>query len=180
LREGKGTAWEGGVRVPCVMRWPGKIRAGGECRELAATIDLLPTLAKLAGAPLPKNQIDGLDIGTLITGDGSAKSPHDAYCYYWGQELHAVRSGSWKLHFPHSYRSLKQAGRDGAPGPYQEQTCGLELYNLSNDIGESKNVATDHPDEVARLQKLAEVMRADLGDTLTNRKGTGVRPAGQL
>lgn len=180
LREGKGTAWEGGVRVPCVMRWPGKIRAGTECHELAATIDLLPTFAKLAGAPLPKNKIDGLDIGPLLVGDGTAKTPHEVYAYYWNQELQAVRSGPWKLHFPHSYRSLKTAGKDGSPGPYEEKKCGLELYDLANDVGESRNVADDHPDEVARLQKLADGVRADLGDTLTGRKGTGVRPAGQL
>ena len=180
LREGKGTAWEGGVRVPCVMRWPGKIRAGTECHELAATIDLLPTLAKLAGAPLPKNKIDGLDIGQLLVGDGTAKTPHETYAYYWGQELQAVRSGPWKLHFPHSYRSLKSAGMDGSPGPYEEKKCGLELYNLANDIGESRNVADDYPAEVARLQQRAESLRADLGDALTGRKGGGNRPAGQL
>jgi arylsulfatase A-like enzyme len=180
LREGKGTAWEGGVRVPCVMRWPGKIQPGRECREIAATIDILPTLAKFAGASLPKNNIDGMDIGALITGDSTAKTPHDGYFYYWGQELHAVRSGPWKLHFPHPYRALKQAGRDGQPGPYEERKCGLELYNLADDVGESKNVAADHPDEVARLQKLANTMREDLGDSLTGKKGTGIRPAGKL
>lgn len=180
LREGKGTAWEGGVRVPCVMRWPGKIRAGTECHELAATIDLLPTFAKLAGAPLPKNKIDGLDISQLLFDDGMAKSPHEVYAYYWGQELQAIRRGPWKLHFPHSYRSLKQAGKDGSPGPYEEKKCGLELYDLATDIGESRNVADDHPDEVARLQKLAEPFRTDLGDALTGRKGNGLRPAGQL
>jgi arylsulfatase A-like enzyme len=180
LREGKGTAWEGGVRVPCVMRWPGKIRPGGECRELAATIDLLPTFAKLAGAPLPKNKIDGIDVSVLLTGDDSTKSPRDSYSYYWGQELHAVRNGQWKLHFPHKYRSLEKPGRDGQPGPYREQSCQLELYDLSADVAESKNVAAEHPEKVAELQKLAETMRSDLGDALTGQKGAGVRSAGRL
>jgi arylsulfatase A-like enzyme len=180
LREGKGTAWEGGVRVPCVMRWPGKIRPDSECQELAATIDLLPTFAKLAGAELPKNKIDGLDIGALLTGDGTAKTPHESYYFYWGQELHAVRSGSWKLHFPHPYRSLKEAGADGKPGPYENASCALELYDLARDVGESKNVAAEHPEIVARLQKLADAMRDDLGDTLTKRTGNGQRPAGKL
>jgi arylsulfatase A-like enzyme len=180
LREGKGTAWEGGVREPCVMRWPGKVQAGRVCREVGATIDLLPTLAAFAGAPLPKNKIDGMDIGSLITGDESAKSPRQHYHYYWGQELHAVRSGHWKLHFPHAYRSLKEAGRDGQPGPYQEQRCGLELYDLANDVGEATDVSAKHPDIVARLQQLADAMREDLGDTLTKRRGNGVRPAGRL
>jgi arylsulfatase A-like enzyme len=180
LREGKGTAWEGGVRVPCVMRWPSKIRPGTVCREIAATIDLLPTFASLAGAALPKNKIDGLDISALITGDGTAKTPRESYCCYWGQELHAIRSGQWKLHFPHRYRSLKEAGHDGKPGPYQDQSCGLELYDLSADIGEANNVASAHPEVVARLKKLADVMREDLGDSLTGHKGTGVRQAGRL
>jgi arylsulfatase A-like enzyme len=181
LREGKGTAWEGGVREPCIMRWPGRIRAGSECHELAATIDLLPTLAKLAGASLPPHRIDGLDISALITGDTQARTPHEAYYFYWGRELHAVRSGPWKLHFPHAYRSLSgEPGKGGQPGPYRDVKCGLELYHLDSDVGESKNVAAEQPDVVARLQKLSEAMREDLGDDLTSRKGTGVRPAGQL
>ncbi len=181
LREGKGTAWEGGVREPCVMRWPGRIRAGSECREFAATIDLLPTLAKLAGAPLPPLKIDGLDIGPLMSGDSQAKTPHEAYFYYWGRELHAVRGGAWKLHFPHTYRSLEGApGQDGRPGPYRDQKCGLELYNLDTDVGETRNVADKHPDVVVRLQSLADVMRGDLGDALTNRTGNGTREPGQL
>lgn len=180
LREGKGTAWEGGVREPCVMRWPGKIKAGAECHELAATIDLLPTLAKLAGASLPPRKIDGLDISPLvISGESGAKTPHEAYYFYWGRALHAVRSGPWKLHFPHPYRSLAgQPGKDGQPGPYKELRCGLELYDLDSDIGETKDVASKHPDLVARLQRLADAMREDLGDELSKLKGTGVRESG--
>jgi arylsulfatase A-like enzyme len=181
LREGKGTAWEGGVREPCIMRWPGKIRPGSECHELAATIDLLPTLAKLAGASLPPHKIDGLDISPLIIGDPQAKTPHEAYFYYWGRELHAVRSGPWKLHFPHAYRSLDgEPGKGGQPGPYRELTCGLELYQLDTDVGETNNVAAQHPEVVTRLQKLADAMREDLGDALTNRKATGERAVGRL
>jgi arylsulfatase A-like enzyme len=181
LREGKGSTWEGGVREPCVMRWPGKIRTGSECHEVAATIDLLPTLAKLAGAPLPSRKIDGLDIGPLMFGDAQVKTPHEAYYYYWGRELQAVRSGPWKLHFPHSYRSLEgEPGRDGLPSKARELKCGMELYHLVNDVGETKNVAADHADVITRLQQLADTMRDDLGDALTNRRGSGERPAGQL
>lgn len=178
LREGKGTAWEGGVRVPCVARWPGKIAAGRECRELAATMDLLPTLAALAGAELPSHKIDGYNLSSLLT-DDSAKSARPSLAYYWGQELQAVRSGPWKLHFPHTYRSLTRAGQDGQPGPYQERKCGLELYHLGNDIGEKQDVAAEHPAEVERLKKLADEYRAELGDSLTGKKGAGVRPAGR-
>lgn len=180
LREGKGTAWEGGVRVPCVMRWPGKIQAGTVSREIAATIDLLPTFASLAGAALPQNKIDGVNVQALLMGGELAIAPRDTFFYYWGQELHAVRHGDWKLHFPHKYRSLKQAGKDGQPGPYQELNCGLELYNLAEDVGESKNVAADHAEQVQRLQKLADTMRADLGDSLTGSKGSGHRAVGKL
>ena len=162
------------------MRWTGKIPAGRECSEIAATIDLLPTLATFAGASLPAHKIDGRDISALLTGDGTAKSPHEVFAYYWGQELQAVRSGDWKLHFPHAYRALKEAGLDGMPGPYEQRRCQRELYNLATDVGETRNVAEMHPDVVARLEKLAEALRDDLGDSLTRRKGTGQRPAGRL
>lgn len=181
LREGKGTAWEGGVRVPCIMRWPGKIKAGSVCHELAATIDILPTVAKLADAPLPKRKIDGRDIWPLMSGDPTAKTPHEAYFYYYGRGLHAVRSGKWKLHFPHPYRTLPGApGKDGNPAVYTQKQCGLELYDLENDIGETTDVSQDHPDVVKRLQALGELMRAELGDSLRKREGKAVRPAGRI
>jgi len=180
LREGKGTMFEGGVRVPCVMRWPGKIPAGRECREIAATIDMLPTLAKLSGAELPKLPIDGKDISPLMLGADGAKSPHDAYYFYWNRHLHAVRSGPWKMHFPHEYRTLdgKPGGSGGKPVVYVQKQIGLSLFNLDRDIGESKDVAAENPDVVDRLKKLADRMRADLGDSATKQQGTGVRPAG--
>lgn len=181
LREGKGTTWEGGQREPTIACWPGQIAPGTVSDEVAATIDVLPTLAYLAGAKLPKERIDGENVWSLLAGDSSAKSPHQAYYYYWGKELQAVRSGPWKLHFPHTYRSLAGApGKDGSPGPYKELQCGLELYNLSEDIGESKNVAEQNPQVVARLQELAATMRNDLGDALTKSVGNGARPAGKL
>ncbi len=181
LREGKGTAFEGGVRVPFVARWPGKIPAGTDCREPAMTIDLLPTLAGLAGAEVPADRtIDGRDIGALLRGEPGAKSPHEALFYYWGSELHAVRSGRWKLHFPHSYRSLKEPGSGGKPGPYEPKQIGLSLFDLETDAGESKDAAAAHPDVVERLTKLAEAMRDDLGDALQKRTGRNVRPPGRL
>ncbi|GIW98724.1 MAG: arylsulfatase [Pirellulaceae bacterium] len=180
LREGKGTAWEGGQREPTIVWWPGKVPAGTTCDAVAGTIDVLPTIAHLAGAPLPQRPIDGKNIWSLLSGE-SSESPHEAYFYYWGRELHAVRSGPWKLHFPHSYRSLKgEPGRDGKPGPYQQLRCGLELYNLDQDIGEQQNVADQHPEIVARLSELADGMRRRLGDKLTGIEGTEVREAGRL
>ncbi|MBN2356179.1 sulfatase, partial [candidate division KSB1 bacterium] len=146
LREGKGTAWEGGVRVPCIMRWPGRIPAARVCDKLTATIDILPTLAHLAGAALPERPIDGVNLWPLLKGDEAAE-PRDRFYYYYGHELRAVRQGPWKLIFPHTYQSWpgEGAGADGWPGKYGRAACGLELYNLRRDVGEEHDVAAEHP-----------------------------------
>ena len=183
LREGKGTMFEGGTREPTIMRWPGHIAAGTRCDELASTIDILPTVAALIGAVLPPHPIDGKDIRPLMFGEPEARSPHEAfYCYYAGGQLQAIRDRQWKLYFPHSYRTLagRPGGTGGLPVAYEQATSGLELYDLKADLGESRDVAEQHPDIVDRLQQLAEVARNDLGDTLTNRRGSGIRSAGQL
>ncbi len=182
LREGKGTTFEGGMRVPCVMRWPGRVPAGSVCGELAATIDLLPTIARLVGVDLPGDRIiDGRDLGPLISAQPSAVTPHDAYYYYWGRELQAIRSGRWKLHFPHKYTSLADArGGGGKPVPYVQKEIGRELFDLESDVGETTNVAEKHPEVVERLEQLAQRARDDLGDSRTKREGKGVRPVGQL
>ena len=182
LREGKGTVWDGGVRTPCLMRWPGKIPAGRVCAEPMMTIDMLPTIAGLVGAKLPDHKIDGLDIWPVVSGQAGAKSPHEALAFYWGQGLEALRSGRWKLHFPHKYRTLagKPGGTGGQPAPYSSGQTGLALYDLEADPSEATNVAEKHPDVVKRLQALAEKCREDLGDSLTNRKGSGVREAGKV
>jgi arylsulfatase A-like enzyme len=180
LREGKGTAFEGGVREPGIFRWPGHIPPGRESAEPAMTIDILPTVAKLAGAALkPDRIIDGKDIWPLLAGERGAKSPHEVLYFYWLKELHAVRSGKWKLHLPHPYRTSNQPGAAGVAGKDGKGQIELSLFDLESDVGETKNVAADHPDVVARLQAYAEAAREDLGDTLTNRTGKNVRPAGQ-
>ncbi len=182
LREGKGTSFEGGVRVPCVMRWPGQVPAGKTCSELAATIDILPTLAGLAGAELPERTIDGHDIRPLITGKSGATSPHEAYYFYWGQELQAVRSGRWKLHFPHAYTTLsgRKGGTGGQPVRYDQAKIGRALFDLESDVGETTDVAEKHPDTVERLEALAEKVREDLGDSRTKRSGKNVSSPGRL
>ena len=182
LREGKGTTWEGGIREPCIMRWPGRIPAGSVCHEAAMTIDILPTIARLIDAPLPDHPIDGKDIWPLISGQPGAKSPHEAlYFYYHQNDLEALRAGRWKLVFPHTYRSLTgEPGREGTPGGYTHPKCGLELYDLENDIGEQHNVIDRHPEVVRRLQGLAEKARDDLGDSLTDREGKHKRAPGKL
>jgi arylsulfatase A-like enzyme len=181
LREGKGTMFEGGYRVPCVMAWPGTIPANTTCDELATTMDLLPTVAALTKAELPQHHIDGKNIWPLVAGDPSAKSPHKVlYCYYDGQ-LQAVRDGRFKLHLPHSYRTLagRPGGTDGRPVDYSQAKIGQALFDLDADIGETTDVSAEFPDVVARLLAAAEVARDDLGDELTGRQGTGTRPVGR-
>jgi arylsulfatase len=147
------------------------------------TIDLLPTIAKLAGADLPVLKIDGLDVWPILAAVPGAKNPHPAYFYYYHvNELHAVRSGNWKLILPHTYRTMdgQKPGADGKPGQYRMvKVTSPELYDLSADVGESKDVAASHPDVVKRLTALAEEARADLGDSLTKRKGAGTREPGR-
>lgn len=176
LREGKGTSFEGGVRVPFLARWPGRIPAGTVVGEPAMTIDLLPTIARLCGAPLPEKPIDGRDLRPLLLGEPGATSPHEAYFFWWGQELQAVRAGRWKLHFPHDYRSLDgPAGSGGRPGRYTQLHTPLALFDLAVDRGETTDVSARNPEVVARLVALAEEARDELGDTATGKKGRGVR-----
>ncbi len=181
LREGKGTMFEGGPRVPCIIRWPDRIPAGQATSEIASTIDLLPTIAGWTGAPLPARPIDGLDLGPLLEGR-TKTGPRDHFFYYYGHELRAVRRGRWKLIFPHKSRSYVdvEPGRDGLPGRYSAVATGLELYDLVADIGETRDVAAENPDVVAALQELAERARDELGDILTDRKGRGEREPGRL
>jgi arylsulfatase A len=180
LREGKGTTFEGGVRVPFIARWPGKIPAATVCREPAMTIDLLPTLARLADGDLPAHPIDGLDIWPLLSGQHGAKSPHEALFFYWDDGLQAVRSGPWKLHFAHDYPKAEPVGNGGQPGKISRGKIGLALYNLQSDPVETKDLTARHPEIVTRLQALGEEARAELGDSETGRKGRGVREPGRL
>lgn len=184
LREGKGTCWEGGVRVPFLARWPGQIPAGAVCAEPAMTLDLLPTMARLVDAPLPGHPIDGVDIWPLLTGQPGARNPHSAYYFYFGNnELQALTAGRWKLVLPHTYRTLagQPPGRDGQPAKYQQRKVERpELYDLEADLGETTDLAGRHPEVVDRLMALAQQAREELGDSLTKHTGRGVRPPGRL
>jgi len=154
LREGKGTALEGGVRVPCVMR-----------------------------SKLPTKKIDGKDISHLMEGKTTNKPHHDAYYFYYKQnELHAILSGDgrWKLYLPHQYRSLngRVGTNDGLPIDYEQNKIGTELYDLENDVSETMDVADKNPEIVDQLLEYAEKARQELGDKLTDRIGVGVRQIG--
>jgi len=164
------TTADGAMRVPCIMRWPGRIPAGKVCDELCTTMDFLPTFARLAGASPPSDRIiDGKDIWPLLSGERGAKSPHEAFYYYYAADLQAVRSGNWKLYLPRKTiaREKKETGADQLP---------LRLYDLKSDIGEKRDLAADHPDVVARLSELADKARDDLGDGA--RAGKNQRPPG--
>jgi arylsulfatase len=183
LREAKGTTFEGGQRVPCIMRWPGKIPAGTVCNQLASAIDLLPTLAQLCGAPLPSLKIDGLDISPLMFGNETAK-PREYFLYYYDRNsLKAVRNDRFKLVLPHIGRTYAGflPGNDGQPGQVNERHQEyLSLYDLRRDPGERYDVQNQHPEVVAELMKIVEAARLDLGDELTGQEGTGRRPVGTL
>jgi arylsulfatase len=160
LHGGKATAWEGGFRVPGIF-WGGRIPGGRESSELVASIDLMPTFAKMAGAAVPTDRvIDGCDQGQLLTG-ASDKSARDTFLYYTGDQLRAVRKGRWKLFV------AKGAAKD-APAPDK-----VELYDLEADIGETNNVAAAHPDVVKQLSELAAKALEDIGEG--NQPGKGAR-----
>jgi len=177
LRAGKGTTYEGGMRVPCIMRWPGKIPPGTVCREMATNMDVMPTAAKLAGAIAPSDRmIDGKDIADLMFAKPNAKTPHDAFFYYSGNRLNAVRSGNWKLKLETTL--AEETEYDKVENP--RTPIPPKLFNLATDPGEQKSVLKDHPDVVQRLTELAERARQDLGDSRAGVVGKNVRPVGEI
>ena len=202
LRGGKLTTFEGGVRVPMVARWPGRIPAGRDCDTPLMSIDLLPTFCNLTGAALPKKKIDGTDVSSVLFGKKAAQADRDGLIFYAGSELQAVRSGRWKLHFPHRYLVVNGETRtDGKPAGYGRlapqsitnsgisgiasrhgyvvRELPLSLYDLETDLGETTNVAAEHPDVVKRLTTIADRYRAALGDSLSDMTGTENRPVGR-
>ena len=185
LREGKGTMWEGGARVPCIMRWPEKISQNQNISKIAGTIDIFPTIAEIVGEREIRNKIDGVSLMTILNGEPNA-NPRNELFYYYGENLIAVRKGNWKLVFPHEHRSYinVEPGKNLHPGPYGKGIAGLELYDLEYDIGETTDLAAQFPEVVKDLEKLSESARTTLGDKLTDRVGSeaytticGVRPS---
>ena len=202
LREGKLTTFEGGMRVPCLVRWPGKVPAARVSDAPFSTMDFHVTFAALAGAKLTDVKRDGSDLTPLLLGQPGAKG-RDEFWFYSGEELHAVRRGDWKLHVPHEYLVVAaERGVGGKPSNYGKmkpesielsgirgiasrhgyrvEKTELALYNLTDDPSELRNVAAAHPDVVARLQTDVAAARADLGDALTKTPGANIRPAGDV
>lgn len=163
LRGTKGTTWEGGLRVPCIMRWPGRIPSGTVCGELATAMDFYPTLAGLGRAEVPADRIvDGRDILPLMLSGGEERSPHEAFFYYMGNNLEAVRDRTWKLHVRKKEAEIR------------------ELYNLEEDPGETQNLYDLHPEVVKALSKKMDACREDLGDEALGIEGRNIRPAGRV
>ncbi|MBM3892392.1 MAG: arylsulfatase, partial [Verrucomicrobia bacterium] len=165
-----GDCSEGAMRVPCMMRWPGKIPAGKVQDELCTMMDLLPTIARLAGAPPPRLEIDGHDIRSLLLGERGAQSPYDerGFFYYHAAQLQAVRAGPWKLYLPLAARI---AFGKASPKPQP-----IALYDVRNDVSEQHDIAAAHPDIVAKLTRMAAQARLTLGDGET--RGSGQREPG--
>jgi len=183
LREGKTTSWEGGQRVPFIVKWPAKVPAGTVSNKLACAIDLLPTLASITKGKLSSNKIDGVDISSLFYGDMQS-NPRETLLYYYGKNnLNAVRKGNWKLVLPHTYSSYNtEPGRDGKGGRRIRTTIEApELYNMMRDPGEQYNVIAYHPEKVAELMQVVEAARKELGDLNVGQEtGNGNREIGSL
>ncbi|MDG2083363.1 MAG: sulfatase [Planctomycetota bacterium] len=184
LREGKGTTFEGGVRVPFVARFPGVIPAGKECNTPCMTIDILPTLVELTGGTSPDKEIDGVSILPQLRGDVAAAPPHKAlYFWYHRGDLEAMRMGQWKLHFPHNYRSLegRPPGNNGIPAKYNyKMRTELALYDLESDPHETKDLSETNAGVAVEMMGLAIGIRQKLGDRLGKIEGTDVRKPGKL
>ena len=163
LRGTKATTWEGGQRVPSIMRWPGTIPGGRVCNALTTAMDFYPTFAELGGAELPADRvIDGKSLLPLLAAGGEGPSPHEAFFYYWGDHLEAVRAGNWKLHVHKQGQAIR------------------ELYDLHSDPGEIRNQYDRHPDIVRDLEARLEACRRDLGDAVTGVSGGNRRPVGRV
>lgn len=182
FREGKGTTWEGGQRVPFIARFPGKLPKNKTIGTPVMGIDLLPTIAAITNSTLPEKEIDGKNVWSILKTE-KADSPHQAYYFYYKvNELQGMRYKDWKLYFPHRYRSMEgqKQGKDGLPGNYRHIDMDMELYDLSTDSVESNNIIEQYPEVVEKMIKMADVKRAELGDALKDIKGSENREPGKV
>jgi len=183
LREGKGSSYEGGMRVPCIINWPGHIKEGLISNSLSSTIDLFPTIAELVGLKLPTLKIDGVSLLPILHGDVTAQPRKEFYYYYRVNNLEAVRIDDWKLVLPHEGRTYENfdVGMDGYPGKVNENAeVKSGLYDLRRDPGERYDLQNQFPEIVKSLQALADKAREDLGDNILKMEGKNRRKAGSL
>jgi arylsulfatase len=179
LREGKGTPFEGGFRVPCIMSWPGVIPAGTVCGKMASSIDILPTIAAIVNADLPAAKIDGINILPLLKGVPGANPRHDYY-YYSGRTLNAVRLDNWKYVFPHKLATNvgSTVGKDGWPGEMRQVDFKGGLFDLRRDPGEQYDMQEVHPEIAEKLRQMADRKREELGDLRLKIEGKENRAPG--
>ena len=161
LRAAKGTTWEGGQRVPCIVRWPGRVAAGRVVEDVANAMDLYPTIAGWCGIDVPDDRtLDGRDLGNLLYGgDGPEEAP---FFFMLGGNVEAVRFGRWKLH-------VRKWNKER-----------VRLYDLVDDIGERHDLVDEHPEVVAELLALISAARLEFGDDASEMAGSGVRPVGRV
>jgi arylsulfatase len=183
LREGKGTAWEGGQREPFIMKYPKKLKPGRTVDVPMMAIDILPTIAHVTESKLPEQVIDGKNAWPILTGERT-EPVQDAYFFYYRvNEMFGVRYGKWKMYFPHRYRTMdgQEPGKDGQPGNYRYVDMEeIELYDVVNDVSETNNVAEAHPEIVAEIKARANTMRQRLGDSLMELEGSETREPGRV
>ncbi len=183
FREGKGTSWEGGQREPFIARWPKRLKPGRTIDIPVNGIDILPTFAEITNSQLPEKTIDGKSAWKVLTGE-SVESPQEAYFFYYRvNEMHGVRYGKWKMYFPQTYRTMdgQTSGKDGLPGEYRMVDMkAIELYDVSKDVSETQNVASENPDVVEKIKGIADKMRLRLGDSLTEMVGSENREPGRV
>lgn len=183
LREGKGTAWDGGLKVPCIISWKGKLEGGLVNNQLATTMEVLPTLVNFCSAPMPAKKIDGISMADALTGKSTEINRTEFVYYYDRNNLKAIRNERFKLVFPaHSrtYGPPSTIKLDGYPGITESEQVKMALYDLWTDPGEDRDVQHLYPTIIIELNKIADRYRKALGDGLTNTIGSEVRPAGVL
>ncbi len=170
LRGAKYSNWEGGLRVPAIVRWPEKISQASVSDALVTSMDIYPTLVALAGGTLPDNVVfDGKDVSPILFGNADAIRAHEVFFYYSLTKLQAVRSGRWKLVLPRQSNSPHTLWI----GRYADTVEEPLLFDLDTDVGERRDLASEYPDKVKELMLLADGARRELGDY--NSIGTGAR-----
>lgn len=166
FREGKGTSFDGGIRSPLIVSYPGQIKENTVSHNTFFSIDFMPTIANLTNSTLPEYEIDGMDVWNLIAGDETAENPHQYYSFTNGNEFQGVMSGDgkWKLHIPHGYRTSPIGGKDGLPGLYQQAEIDTALFDMVHDPQEKVNVIEDYPEIAEQLLQFAEQHQSEFFD----------------